>query len=796
MLSRRTFVLSTTALAFAGCVPTNGDESPSASNSESTSLGSVPAATDPVVATGDGYLRVRFLSERVVQLWMRADSEFGEEFSYAVPETPAAAAMVREEVGSSTRFSLGGLSVVVDRGGGFSAFVGAGVPVLADARVALGGDRRLSWRLEAAETLHGLGSRASGLDLRGRRYGLWNTDARSYYPGDDPLYLSIPFLLGVRDDLSYGVLWDNPSRGQVDVGNWTDRVEFRGEAGELRCYLVVGSTPADVVREYTTLTGAAYLPPLWAMGYHQSRWSYTSAAEFLALAKRFRAESIPCDALYFDIDYMHGFRCLTWDHSAFPDMPGLQKSLHDDGFHTVTILDPGVKVDPAYDLYREGRRGKHFLRDSFDAELHRPVWPGDCAFPDFTDPHTRAWWSGRVADFVDEVGFDGIWNDMNEPSVMVPRHGVTLPDETVHACDGHRATSAEAGHNVYGLTMAQASYQGLVAGRGKERPFNITRAGHAGIARNATNWTGDTRSSWEHLRLSITMALNLGVSGVPFTGPDIGGFRGDPDAELMTRWMQVASMLPFFRNHAAKTAPAREPWQFGAAATKNLRAAIELRYRMLGYLYSEYALGIEAGLPLVRPLFFDDPSDRELRAVQDAFLVGSQLLAAPVVVRGARRRTLRLPKGEWYTLDGAARAGGKELEVLAPLNHLPLFVRAGAAIMKWPVRQHVGEPLRSVELHIYWGDGETTLYEDAGDGYGYQKDEWRRSVLTVATGARTVSRRVTGSFDPGYSNLSVTLHMAGDQPQQILVDGAPVEFTTADGSVSFQGGAFQEITIR
>ena len=794
--------MSGAALALTGCVPWGGNGQQPTSTvvplpqaPQNGQPAQAPNAVDPVVATKAGNIRVTFFGDHVAQVRVRPDTTFDQEFSYAVAQLPAPTACTRSDQGDSTTFAGGDLAITVGADGTLSVARADGTPVLAKTSVKLGDQSHLSWALEKGETLHGLGARAFGLDLRGRNYVLWNTDARSYYPEDDPLYLSIPFLLGVRKKLSYAVLWDNSARGTVDAGKKADRVDFMGTAGELRFYVIAADHPEQVLSEYANLTGTAFLPPIWAMGYHQSRWSYKTAAEFTALAARMRADKIPCDALYFDIDYLSGYRCFTWDRSAFPNMAKLQKTLHGQGFHTVSILDPGVKVDASYDVYTQGHKKGYFLQDPDGGELHRPVWPGDCAFPDFTDPKVRSWWSGRVSALVGDAGFDGLWNDMNEPSVMVDQKGVTLPDSTRHDCDGHPATSADGGHNVYGMQMAKATFDGLTDGRKKSRPFNISRSGYAGLARHATNWTGDNRSSWEHLRLSITMVLNLGLCGVPFTGPDIGGFRGSPDAELMTRWLEAASMLPFFRNHAARDAAYREPWRFGTAAEKNIRADIERRYQLLGYLYSEYAQGIRAGLPLARPVFFDDPADSALRAVEDEFLVGSQMLSAPVVTRGAKSREVRLPKGDWYGFDGQPYPGGGQVRVDAPLGELPLFVRAGAVVPQWPVRQHTGERLRSVTLHAYWGEGSSVWYEDAGDGYGYQKGESRTSTFKVSASAGTLTRSVDGSFDPGYKTVSVAVHGVGDRPQSVRVDGKTVEFTVKSGTLLFDAGDFGEVSI-
>lgn len=666
-----------------------------------------------------------------------------------------------------------------------------------------GPEVRWSRRLPPDESCHGLGERASGFNLRGKRLGLWNTDPGAGYKRDsDPLYTSIPFYAGVRGELAFGVLWDNPARGTVDLGA-SDRatMTFSAEEGELCFYLLAGPTLPDVMRQFTALVGRMPLPPLWALGFQQSRWSYKTPAEFRRLAHEFRTRQLPCDVLYFDIDYMDGYRVFTWDREVFTDLPGLVDELAAQGFKSVAILDPGIKVDARYSVYQSGLREDVFLKLPNGRPVTAPVWPGMCHFPDFTRPAAREWWAGHVRHLVETVPFAGLWNDMNEPAVIAYRAGITLPDAVQHDWEGLGRSHAGGGHNVYGMLMARATREGMAQARPDARPFVMTRAAYAGAHRYTSSWTGDNAATWDHLRLSISMVLNCGLSGMAFTGPDVGGFAGEPDGELFARWMQAASLLPYFRVHTmAGTAP-QEPWSYGERVEAIARRSLEWRYRLLPYLYSVTAQCAQDGLPIVRPVLLADPADARLHGIDDAYLVGDALLVAPVLEPGATTRTVVLPRGTWYELDtGQAVVGGQTVTVAAPLERLPVYVRAGAVIPLWPVMQYVGErPVEELLLRVYAGDGESAFYEDAGEGLAYQQGDYRWSYFTVqllSSGSLAIEWRRTGSYEPPYRQVRVEVIGWADELETVLVDGqgAPVWYSE-NGVVEFIAPPFGEVRL-
>jgi len=605
--------------------------------------------------------------------------------------------------------------------------------------------------LGETEHFFGCGERTGKLDKRGARITHWNVDPPIGH-GDHTaeMYASIPFVLGLRDGRAYGLFLDNTYRSSFDFGVADpERVIFAVEDGSFIYYFFVGPTPREVLAQYTYLTGRMPLPPLWALGYHQSRWGYRDAGRLRELAAQFRRRQIPCDALWLDIDYMDGYRNFTWDPERFPDPPGLLAELRAQGFKVVTIVDPGIKVDEDYAAYRDGRDRGYFCHLPDGKLVTGNVWPGPCAFPDFARADVREWW-GRLSAGLLESGVAGIWNDMNEPSLSaVPTgalhsgerealHGRTLPLATVHhieTVDGRVATHAEI-HNVYGMLMARATREGLERLRPDERPFVLSRAGFAGIQRYAALWTGDNSSRWEHIKLAVIMCCNLGLSGVPMVGADIGGFWEASEGELLVRFMQLGVFFPFCRNHTAIGTPDQEPWAFGPEYEAMCREAIALRYQLLPYFYTQYYQSATHGTPIMRPLFYDFVNDARAYTVEDECMVGDSLLVAPIYEKGATGRQVYFPRGVWVHFGSGRRYKGPALvEVPMRLAEIPLFVRGGAILPLDPVMAHVGaQPVRVRRLVCFCSgagrEGSLTWYEDDGISLDYRRGMYR---LTTAT---------------------------------------------------------------
>ncbi len=712
-------------------------------------------------------LEVHFLAEDVVRLtWTpgKAPAPYLVE-ARSWPEI----AVTPEQTGDGWRFATKEMVLEVGRDGAVTLRDPGGA-VLRKERPPLTWSGRWVHRaaLTPSEHCYGLGTRNVPLNLRGRTFRFWNTDPKGAYRfGQDPIYLCIPVLLGLHDAGSYLVFFENSHDGAMrlegDAVTW-----FAG--GALRYYLVPGP-PVRALARYHDLTGKAPLPPRWALGFHQSRWSYMNEDDVLALVDGFRAHDLPLSAVHLDIHYMDGYRVFTADPERFPDLGRLAEALAQRNVALVAILDPGIKVDEAYPVYQEAMEKDLICRYPDDSPVVAPVWPGPCVFPDFTRAETRTWWGDLYRFFVDR-GVDGVWHDMNEPAAFTPVGEPTLPRETRHDLDGATGDHVEA-HNLYALLEARAGFEGLRRLRPGRRPWILSRAGCAGLQRYAWNWTGDNESTWDGLRLSIIHALQLGLSGIPYTGSDVGGFGGRPSPELFVRWLECAAFMPFFRVHSAFFTPPREPWAFGEPVLSIARRWLKQRQALLPYLYSLAWEAARNGSPLVRPLFWIDPHNRALWDVEDTFLLGDHLLVAPVLEPGARRRTIPLPRGRWYDFwSHESFDGPGAITLEAPLDHIPVLVRGGTVL-----------PLDAAPrllLHLYPGTDRTARglrYDDPGDGYAIHRLE--RYDLHLREHALVLTRTVEGEFPFTYEGVDLVLH--GATPTRARVDEKPAEVT--DGVV-------------
>ncbi len=630
------------------------------------------------------------------------------------------------------------------------------------------GWRQSAW-LHPQAAVFGLGERAAGPDLRPGVYRLWNQDPNGHYgPGRDPLYMALPVAWVLQPAGAYLIFYNNPAAGEIRLD---DGFHVRFDHGALVSYFLFGE-PGHIARRFAELTGFPAMPPRWALGYHQSRWGYRTRQQAAAVLDGFRKHEMPLDALHLDIDYMDGYRVFTVNRRRFPDLQALAAKAHGQGAHLVTIVDAGVKRDPRWRVYREGRAAGAFCRLPEGEEVAAPVWPGWCVFPDFTDPEARAWWGAQLEALLG-MGVDGLWLDMNEPAAFVDAGDPTLPLATRHALEGaggdHRAA-----HNVYGLQMAHAAYDALRRLRPDRRPWLLSRSGWVGLQRYAWAWTGDTESTWETLRLTVATVLGMSLSGLPFVGPDVGGFAGAPDGELYLRWLQMAALLPFFRTHSALHTPPREPWAFGEPFTRLARQTLRFRRRLLPYLYTLAQEAHTRGKPLVRPLWWYDPADADLWRVNDAFLLGDALLVAPALRPSQEERFLRLPWGAWYDFWEPAEPHYGPAEVLlpTPLERIPLLVRAGALL-----------PLDDGETLTLWlgwppeGEFRSRLFCDAGDGDGpFRLEIWtahrRGEVLAL-------HRTVEGEYPFPYQHLRLAVH--GAAALRLEADGRRV-LPAADGA--------------
>lgn len=753
-------------------------------------------------------LRLDFLGEGVVKV--RAGKELAEERSWVVGPKPKGVKPYVTEDNEKLIARDGDVELVVYKRDSRMELWAEGKKILSNLALSFGpGEFSILNEMPPDEHYFGFGEKAGRFDKRGANLVMRNRDAYTYNRATDPLYLSIPFFLALRKGIAYGFFLDSSYESCFDMRAGM-RISSKGKGlSEVVYYLIFGPTPADVVRKYTELTGRAPLPPLWALGYHQSRWSYQSEAEVLEIAREFRRKQILCDAIHLDIHYMDGYRCFTWHPKRFPNPERMLRELGNLGMRVVAIIDPGIKADPGFWVYTEGVRKDYFVKRKDGSLFVGYVWPGKCVFPDFTRPEVRMWWAGLHQSLLDK-GVAGVWNDMNEPTynlfapsfppafqllgnILQPVLERIFPIKTNDAAfyDGGKNTPFDGVRNVYATLEARATEEAFKSFAKGKRPFILSRSGFAGIQRHAAIWTGDNISTWDHLKLSIEMLLNLGLSGMPFVGADIGGFsplalrkpflaRCSP--ELYARWIQVGIFYPFCRTHSSNLSGRREPWRFGEGVEEIARRYIELRYRLLPYLYSLFWEHTRNGMPVMRALFLHYPNDENCYR-GDQFLFGPSVLVAPVCEKGAIEREVYLPEGEWYDYwTGEKRPGETRLIAGAPLERIPIFIKAGAIIPTWPPMNFVGErPINRVPLEVYPGNGEFLWYED--DGESLEGDFALRRITAGIRGNELeiqINQR-EGNYSPEKREVAVVGKWV--KPHRVKIDGKAVPYLeSAEGA--------------
>jgi alpha-glucosidase len=625
-----------------------------------------------------------------------------------------------------------------------------------------GNSVKMSKITQTGESFYGMGDKATHSNLKGKRVHNWVTDQYAYGKDQDPLYKAVPFYIGLHNNKAYGLFFDNTFKTHFDFAHERRNVtSFWAEGGEMNYYFFYGPDMSRVVKSYTDLTGTPELPPLWALGYHQSKWSYFPESRVKQIASKFRKLKIPCDAIYLDIDYMDGFRCFTWDKTKFPDPKAMIKDLSKDGFKTVVMIDPGIKVDRDYWVYQEAIKNDYFCKRGDGPLMHGKVWPGQCNFPDFTNPKVREWWAGLYKELMSETGAHAVWNDMNEPAVMeVPTK--TAPLDTRHYYDGHPCSHRKA-HNVYGMQMVRATYEGVKKYVYPKRPFVITRAAYSGTQRFSSTWTGDNVATWEHLWIANVQVQRMCLSGMSFVGTDIGGFAEQPNGELFARWIQLGIFHPFCRVHSSGDHGDQEPWSFDSEVTKIVKKFIELRYQLLPYLYTSFYKYFKESVPMIQSLVYYDQQDHQTHFRTDEFIFGEQILVCPVQEPNAKGRRMYIPRGKWYDYwTNETIEGGTEKWVDADIDKIPIFIKEGAIIPKYPIQQYVGElTIKELQLDVYYKIGieNSMIYEDAQDGYDYTKGEYsiRNFKLTGKENELILQQFKDGNYLTSYETFKLNL---------------------------------------
>lgn len=650
-----------------------------------------------------------------------------------------------------------------------------------------GGDIvKMSKACQKAESFYGLGDKPVDVNLKGKRFENWATDSYAFGKDTDPIYKAIPFYTAIQDNKSYGIFFDNTFKTHFDFAHERRNVtSFWAQGGEMNYYFIYGPQMEDVVKNYTDLTGKPHtLPPLWALGFHQCKWSYYPEANVKEVTKTFRDLKIPCDAIYLDIDYMDGFRCFTWDKKLFPDPKRMVKELEEDGFKTVVIIDPGIKIDLDYAVFKEGLDKDYFCKRADGPYMKGKVWPGECYFPDYTKPEVREWWSSLFQELIEDIGVKGVWNDMNEPAVMdVPNK--SFPDDVRHDYDGNPCSHRKA-HNIYGTQMARATYHGLKKYAYPKRPFVITRSAYSGAQRYTSTWMGDNVATWEHLAIANNQAQRMAMSGFSFAGSDIGGFAEQPQGELFARWIQLGVFHAFCRVHSSGDHGDQEPWVFGEEITDIVRKFVEIRYQLLPYLYTAFWKYINDGTPILKSLVLYDQGDTATHYRSDEFVYGEQILVCPILEPNGKGRRMYIPKGKWYNFwTDEVVEGGREVWVDAELDSMPMFIKEGAVIPKYPVQQYVDEKkFDEITLDVYYKEGKESskLYDDAHDGYDYKKGRFSLRTFKV-TGKKEeliLQQHKRGDFNADYSKFNLVLHNLPFQITSVQIDNVEINLESVN----------------
>lgn len=739
------------------------------------------------VDCGNAQVKLSILSPKLIRVRLAPSGEFLPRRSWAVTRDDEhwEKAPFEVEQTDSIEIKTEQIRVKIQRHPcRITCFDASGQPFAQDAEMGMGWrlGQVAAWkRIETEEHFYGFGERTGLLDKRSEIKTNWTVDALDYNSIDNEMYQAIPFFTALRPGLAYGIFLNVTHWSEFDLGvNKPGVWQMQAHSPELDYYIVYGPTPAEILATYTQLTGRSPLPPKWALGYHQCRWSYESEDIVRKIAQEFRDRQIPCDVIHLDIDYMQGYRVFTWSPQRFPDPAKLIGELKQDGFKTVTIVDPGVKYEPdgSYAVYHEGLEKDYFVRDTEGSLVYGYVWPDKSVFPDFLRPEVRDWW-GNLQKALTDAGVAGIWNDMNEPTLDDRPFG-DYGNKIAFPLDAPQGPLSEGGthgetHNLYGLMMAQAAAQGLEELRPNQRSFVLTRSGFAGVQRWSSVWMGDNQSLWEHLEMSLPMLANMSLSGVAFIGADIGGFAGNATAEMFARWMQVGMLYPLMRGHSALKSAQHEPWVFGDRTERICREYIELRYQLLPYLYTLFWQATNTGSAILRPLLYDYPNDPKTYHLHDQVLLGASLMAAPVTRPGVEYRAVYLPQGAWYDWWSGDRYEG-ETHILAhaPLERMPLYVKAGAIIPMQPVMQYVDErPIDTLRLRIWTGTGEFTLYEDDGESFEYRSGAWATTTYRVREAEQETIVEVEarqGNWTP--SDREVVVELVGVGEQRFADDGS------------------------
>lgn len=728
--------------------------------------------------TSQGNFKVTLYSDSIFRIAI-SQAEHFESLSYAVVANPAAIAFEIMESDTMLEIKTSATLLTISKNPvrfSFKTLDGRIINEDETFGTSWIGDQVTTYKkLQPHERFIGLGEKTGGLDRRGHAFQNWTTDAYGYGNGTDPLYCSTPFYIGIHNHLAYGIFFDNTHKTFFNFGASNNRYSsFSADAGEMNYYFMNGNSVAEIIKQYTHLTGRMEMPPIWSIGYQQCRYSYYPDKEVYSLAKTFREKDIPADVIVLDIHYMDKYKIFTWDPKNFPDPKRLIQHLRDQGFHIVIMCDPGIKVEPGYETYDDGIKKDVFIKYPDGENYQGQVWPGWCHFPDFTNPETRAWWGSKFQDYVN-LGVDGFWNDMNE----VATWGNSLPENLELSFEGNKATTRR-GRNLFGFQMARSTYEGTKKLLKGKRPFNLTRSGFSGIQRYAAVWTGDNVSYDEHMLLGVRLVNSMGLTGIAFAGYDAGGFVGDANTKLFARWISIASLSPFFRAHTMINTRDSEPWSYGEEVESICRNYIKFRYQLMPYIYSLFYDASKTGMPVQRSLSINYTHDDRVYDGKyfNQYLFGPSLLVAPVE---SNKELLKIffPKGEWYDVyTGTLWQGNQETIVESPIHKLPVFIKAGSVLPMQAAAANTGIKQEELILHIYCGkdSSEFLLYMDDGETFDYQNgNSATRTIQMFGANNKVIISKREGDFKSSYKKIKFVLH--GSDVDSLSINGKNLGLT-------------------
>ncbi len=632
-----------------------------------------------------------------------------------------------------------------------------------------------TYRMDRGDMVFGLGEQMKGINKRGGLYESWCSDVPNQDEFTRSMYGAHNFLIvynGSRfNSICFALFFDSPARVRFDIG-WSKEEELAVSSADtgLDVYVI---TPApdrleselnDVVRQYRKLIGQSYIPPRWAFGFQQSRWGYKTEADIREVVDQYRKNKLPLDAVCLDIDYMEAYKDFTVDKAKFPDLASFSAKLKEDGVRLIPIIDAGVKVQSGYDVYEEGHEKGFFCKKEDGNDFTAGVWPGESCFTDFMNPEAAKWFGMQYKKLTDQ-GIDGFWNDMNEPALFYTKDSLQavfdkigsfagknldidsffqftpLSSSTFSTMEDYKSFYQTVNgekirhdriHNLYGAMMTKAAGEALRTLSPDRRILLYSRASCTGSHRYGGIWTGDNKSSWEHLEQEIKMLPSLNMAGYLYSGADIGGFGGDSTRDLVLRWLALGVFTPLMRNHCAWNGRNQECYAFGD--TEDFRSILTLRYALLPYIYSEFVKASLSGGMYIRPLGFDYPEDHHALECEDQLLVGEGIMIAPIYRQNASSRYVYLPEAMTKVTWQRGKITTEEKEkgsyfVSMALDAVVFFVRKGCLV---PLAKNAMEAASSADI-----DESKLGFIGNGTGYrlysddGFTREIRNQSIHTV-----------------------------------------------------------------